>query len=89
MIAFVVPKRLHKKAHVRNLLRRRIKEAVRLEKHRLAIPLKERNRSLSIVIRYETTALSSFSEIQTIVRTFIDKIILSLPPLEIPHHPPD
>lgn len=52
--AFSVSKRYFKKAHDRNKIRRRIKEAYRLQKNQLLLQLKEQNKTLQLFFLYNT-----------------------------------
>jgi ribonuclease P protein component len=66
-----VPKRLHHHATDRNLIRRRMKEAYRMEKHPLYETLKARNRHLLICISYTAKEILPADPIR-------DKIIVLL-----------
>jgi len=75
-VLFTVPKRNFKLAVDRNLIRRRIKEAYRKNKHALYQYLEENNLQLAIVIIYIGKKEISYSEIE-------EKIILSLQKVQI------
>lgn len=66
-----VPKRIIKKAFQRNIIKRRIKEAIRLNSNDLREKNLQSALSLKIAIVFHSQNLSSFEEIQ-------EKIVLSL-----------
>ena len=70
-MAVSVPRKLFKRAVKRNLLKRRIREAYRLNKHLLTGPLKEKDVFLDIIFIYTLPDILSFREIE-------DKLVLSL-----------
>lgn len=53
-VLFSVPKRYHKRANKRNILRRRTKEAYRLNKSSLAAIAQEKGLALDIALIYST-----------------------------------
>ena len=59
---FVVPKKLFRKAHERNLLRRRRREAYRLHKHELYQKLKDDKKLLAFV--YTSKKEENYREIE-------------------------
>jgi ribonuclease P protein component len=70
-VLFTVPKRNFKLAVKRNLLRRRIKEAYRKNKHSFYQFLQDNNKQMAVVIIYIARKELSYQEIE-------EKIILSL-----------
>ena len=70
-IAFSVPKKFFKKAVDRNLLKRRCREAYRLNNSALKNQLMKHGKSLEILIVYNSSEIADFATIQ-------DKIILIL-----------
>jgi ribonuclease P protein component len=69
--AFVVPKRNFKKAHDRNRIRRRMKEAYRLNKNDLRLLLRERGKTLIFACLYTGKEECLYPEIE-------NKIIVTL-----------
>lgn len=66
-----VPKRLIAKATKRNLIKRRIKEALRLNLHELRAISKKKNIKINIAIVYTSDKIVSYHDIES-------KIVLSL-----------
>jgi ribonuclease P protein component len=64
-MAVSVPKRLFKRAVDRNLLKRRIREAYRLNKAALyALMAQDKSRSLHLVVQYQHRDIKAFQNIQ-------------------------
>ncbi len=61
-VLFIVPSRVIKKAHDRNLIRRRIKEAYRLRKHEIITILSEQNQ-MNMGLLYTSNQIVSFDQI--------------------------
>ena len=64
LMAVSVPKRLFKKAVDRNLLKRRIREAYRLNKSLLGAILRENDMDLRLVIQYQHKEIENFQVIE-------------------------
>lgn len=70
-VLFTVPKKLHKRANKRNLMRRRIKEAYRLQKSLLGV----HQQGLNIAILYSTKELLSFDKIARAIERTLPQIV--------------
>ncbi len=64
-VAVTVPKRNFKKAHDRNRIKRRIKEAYRLHKHILYDKLKKADQQLAFIIIYLPREEKEYSELES------------------------
>lgn len=73
-----VPKRLHKRANVRNLLKRRMREAYRLNKEPLRELCTQHHIRLSIGLLYSSGEIADFHTIENAVRKIIFTIQESL-----------
>lgn len=70
-VMFNVPKRFHRRANKRNLLRRRVKEAYRLQKSQLIV---EGRRPLRIALIYTTKEVLTYSQISRAVGKILNQI---------------
>jgi ribonuclease P protein component len=62
-IVISVPKKIHKRAVKRNFIRRRIKEAYRLNKH-LVYEIVRQNITLNIIVIYISPNIANYAEIE-------------------------
>ena len=63
-MAVSVPKRIFKRAVDRNLLKRRIREAYRLNKRDMYTLLQEKDLKLNLVVQYRDRRIASFQLIE-------------------------
>ncbi len=71
-VLFSTPKKFHKRANRRNLLRRRTKEAYRLQKQVLTLHIGERNVDLALI--YSSQEVLSSKRIEHAVRRILETI---------------
>lgn len=71
-VLFSVPKKYHKRANKRNLLRRRTKESYRLQKELLTLRVGERNLDLALV--YSAREVLPSKKISHAVRRILESI---------------
>ncbi|MDE5579416.1 MAG: ribonuclease P protein component [Alistipes sp.] len=71
-VLFSVPKKFHKRANKRNLLRRRTKEAYRLQKEILQRP--EHSADLDVALIYSTKEVLPYKQIEHAVRRILEAI---------------
>ncbi|MFI3333084.1 MAG: ribonuclease P protein component [Rikenellaceae bacterium] len=80
-VLFTVPKRFHKRANRRNLLRRYIKESYRLQKSIILdreLLTEDRAKSIDIAIIYSTKEQKSYKNINNAVRKILENIAKDL-----------
>ncbi len=80
-VLFTVPKRFHKRANRRNLLRRRVKESYRLQKSIILerdSATEDRAKSIDIAIIYSTKEHKSYKTIDNAVRKILENIAIDL-----------
>ncbi len=80
-VLFTVPKRFHKRANRRNLLRRRVKESYRLQKSIILerdSATEDRAKSIDIAIIYSTKEHKSYKTIDNAVRKILENIAKDL-----------
>ena len=74
-IAFSVPKRRFKKAHDRNLIKRRTKEAYRLIKPNLYQFLQAKGLRIQLLIVYVAPKVMTYHEIESKTKTALDSLM--------------
>ena len=74
-MAVSVPKRLFKMAVDRNLLKRRIREAFRLNKPHLYRMLEEVHINLQLIIQYQSKEIKGFESIEKAVRQGLSMVM--------------
>lgn len=72
---FSVPKRYHKRANKRNTLRRRTKEAYRLNKEVLYEAVSKSGKSLDIAFVYSTKDILPYKTIEHAVRRILAEVV--------------
>jgi ribonuclease P protein component len=78
-VVFSVPKRLFKKAHDRNLLKRRMHEAYRLRKHELYRILEQNGLQMALMIVYIAREELEFLKIDEALTKIIERFNRNLP----------
>ena len=73
-VLFSVPKRYHKRANKRNLLRRRTKEAYRLNKEVVTNIATERGKALDMALVYSVKELVPYKTIENAVRRILQEV---------------
>jgi ribonuclease P protein component len=73
-VLFSVPKRNHKRANKRNLLRRRTKEAYRLNKEVVTNIATERGKALDMALVYSVKELVPYKTIENAVRRILQEV---------------
>ncbi len=74
-VAFVVPKRLFKKAVVRNQLKRKMKEAYRLHQTELIQLCSKQKQSLAVLFIYQAKKKMAYKDIEKALQKTIQKLI--------------
>ncbi len=77
-VLFTVPKRFHKRANRRNLLRRRVKESYRLQKSLLHTPSDLPARNIDLAMIYSTKESHTYKTINNAVRKILETIAKDL-----------
>lgn len=77
-IMFSVPKKFHKRANRRNLLKRRMREAYRLERGPLCARLGERSAHVHIALIYSTKECHSYKTIRNAVQRILEQVSVRL-----------
>lgn len=75
-ILFSTPKKFHKRANKRNTVRRRMREAYRLNKELLIAPLG--NRRIELALVYSSKTLHDYKFIEHALRKSLEQIVASL-----------
>ena len=81
-VVFSVPKRLFKRAHDRNLLKRQLREVYRYQKHELYHSLELNNRKIAVMIVYIAKEKLEFGQIEGAMAKVIAKLKKKLEPLQ-------
>lgn len=76
------PKSKFKRANKRNLIRRRIREAYRLEAQPLREQLRQNNRQIELSLVYMTSDPTTFDIVRTAVKKIINKLIVANSPVD-------
>ena len=73
-VLFSVPKRKVKQANKRNLLKRRMKEAYRLNKHSMTDSLYANDKSLNVALLYISSDILDYHKIEAAIKTLLHEI---------------
>jgi len=73
--AFVVPKRLFKSATVRNLLKRRVKEAFRINQIEIVEHINQSEKKFAILFMYSNNEIQDFKIIEKSVKYLLQHFI--------------
>ena len=74
-VLFSVPKRNHKRANKRNTLKRRMREAYRLNNEALHAAIKEQGKEVDIAFVYSTKELLPYKTIENAVRKILAEVV--------------
>lgn len=73
-VLFSVPKRNHKRANKRNLLRRRMKEAYRLQKHPLWQHAEATGVAIDMALVYSSKEVVAYKTIENAIRRILEQV---------------
>ena len=74
-VMFSVPKKFHKRANKRNVLKRRSREAYRLHKQSLVAKVAEQGIALDLALVYSTKEILSYKTIEYAVQRILEQVI--------------
>jgi ribonuclease P protein component len=74
-VMFSVPKRFHKRANKRNLLKRRSREAYRLNRTSLVESLSSRGLRVELALVYSTKESHSYKTIEYAVQRILEQVV--------------
>ena len=77
-IAISVPKKRFKRAYERNLLKRRIKEAVRLNKPKFYLFLNNKEIRIQLLIVYVAPKVMTYNEIEPKIKATLDNLVAAI-----------
>jgi ribonuclease P protein component len=75
---FSVPKRYHKRANKRNLLRRRTKEAYRLNRHLLVDVAAQRGSSVDVAFVYSSKEVLPYKTIEHAIKRILSEVVSTM-----------
>jgi ribonuclease P protein component len=78
-VAISVPKKKIRRAVDRNLMKRRIREAYRLNKEIIYQPLKNREMNISLLILFLSDEFLTFEKLEPAMKKLLGKLVKSLP----------
>ncbi|HZK94282.1 MAG TPA: ribonuclease P protein component [Prolixibacteraceae bacterium] len=81
-VVFSVPKRLFKKAHDRNLIKRQLREVYRYQKQELYQSLESNNRKIAMMIVYIAKEELEFGQIEGAMTKVVAKLKKKLEPFQ-------
>ena len=73
-VMFSVPKRFHKRANKRNLLKRRTREAYRLSREEFRCKVREQGVVVDVALVYSTKEIHSYKTIANAVQRILEQI---------------
>ena len=77
-VLFSVPKKFHKRANKRNLLKRRMREAYRLNRQLLVEKLGAQAKELDLALIYSAKELLSYKPIENVIRKVLEQVSATL-----------
>jgi len=82
-VVFSVPKRLYKRAHDRNLLKRQLRETYRYRKHELYQLLEQKEQKIALMIVYIAKEKIEFSQLEVAMTKVVARFkkVLETPPV--------
>lgn len=82
-VVFSVPKRLYKRAHDRNLLKRQLRETYRYRKHELYQLLEQKEQKIALMIVYIAKEKLEFSQLELAMTKIMVRFkkVLETPPV--------
>ena len=77
-VMFSVPKKFHKRANKRNLLKRRMREAYRLQRGALCERLAELDKHIGVALIYSAKECQDYKTIEYAIRRILEQIVARL-----------